>query len=343
MDERILQTPLLGNTGGKEQNEGDGGSAKRGVNLHWLRATVFPPSSQGRDRPLSPLRVQGVIAEALRVSEADFQRMAGGRDGFAEVAYTETGLRHYRHHHGGNFTSVEFTGTGCEVWGSVNIREVLQALEAEGCGLRGTRLDTAADGVWLTPLEAYEAWGAGHVACRARHHDYRANGEGRTFYIGKPATGWQLCLYDRRGFNRAEWRWFAENAAALLAVMVRDGWAEAARLAGSLAKGRVQVAAKGGAARPVWVDGSDDGGPPLPVVAARASSHRASALGIVQSARERLARLLGDAFVLGMGLGLPPDVLAERLAAMEAGYREKPDAETAKAIARLRSAMDRLA
>jgi hypothetical protein len=44
-----------------------------------------------------------------------------------------------------------------------------------------------------------------------------------------------------------------------------------------------------------------------------------------------------------MGLGLPPEVLAERLAAMEASYREKPDAATAKAIARLRSAMDRLA
>jgi hypothetical protein len=287
--------------------------------------------------------VQGVIAEALRIAEADFQRAAGGRDGFAEFVYTETGVRHYRHNNGGNFTSVEFTGTGCETWGPVNIREVLQALEAEGCCLRGTRVDTAADGVSLTPLEAYEAWGAGHVACRARHHDYRANGEGRTFYIAKPETGWQLCLYDRRGFNRAEWRWFRENAAAVLAVLVSGGWREAANLARVLAKGRVQVIAPGSAARAVWLDGSDDHGPEVPVVAARAASHRASALSIVQSARERLARLLGDAFVLGMGLGLPPEVLAERLAAMEASYREKPDADTAKAIARLRSAMDRLA
>jgi hypothetical protein len=103
-------------------------------------------------------------------------------------------------------------GRVCEFLGHSGLICIIEHLE-----LSCTRLDIAFDGHDISPMLLQQTWLDGNVNTRVRREsvDFRHEGVdviGNTFYIGSKKSERVLCAYDRRGFNRLEFRVRGEMA-----------------------------------------------------------------------------------------------------------------------------------
>jgi hypothetical protein len=131
-----------------------------------------------------------------------------------------------------SFVHVEVKGQGLESVPITNVISLLKGFESEGWRWQVSRLDLAWDHCGFSPRTMYEA---------ARRKDVRVSlrrragwcrfidsleaevGEsedgdeqaGQTCYIGSSRSPRQLCVYNRRGFTRCEFRLRGERAAAV--------------------------------------------------------------------------------------------------------------------------------
>jgi hypothetical protein len=133
-----------------------------------------------------------------------------------------------------SFVHVEVKGQGLEGVELQQVIGLLRELEEGGCRWQCSRLDLAWDHCGFSPLTVNDAARRGDVRVPFRRRagwrkfidsaeaepgcegDDRDGQGGQTCYIGSAKSPRQLCVYNRRGFTRCEFRLRGERAAAVL-------------------------------------------------------------------------------------------------------------------------------
>lgn len=92
-----------------------------------------------------------------------------------------------------------------------------------------TRVDVRWDGSGVSPGLLMAAMRGGRIQSASARFDWRESTDGQTFYWGRDAKGRGdrvLCCYNRRGFNRVEFRAYGPAAAVLGAAAASCGLLE---------------------------------------------------------------------------------------------------------------------
>lgn len=135
---------------------------------------------------------------------------------------------------GGNYSQVEFTGHALETLTPAQVRAILFAIRdtritnKDGLEvaptLYATRVDVPFDGAPFTVKEALACveTGAWSSYGRKLKASYARNELGETAYAGSKTADRRLCIYDRRGYVRCEYRAKDDYANELLASFLTD-------------------------------------------------------------------------------------------------------------------------
>lgn len=135
---------------------------------------------------------------------------------------------------GGNYSQVEFTGHALEQLDPAQVRAILFAIRdtrmTNNDGLEvaptlyATRVDVPFDGAPFTVQQALACieTGAWSAYGRKLKASYARNELGETAYAGAKTADRRLCIYDRRGYVRCEYRAKDDYANELLTAFLAD-------------------------------------------------------------------------------------------------------------------------
>ena len=191
--------------------------------IHWLTLTT--------DAPIQ--RVQQMVR---RVGDEPMGVRESGRYNHPRHVLFGTGLEVYYGGLDGQPVVLQWDGEACD---RVNQRRVFEAVATEltlkrhSC--KCTRIDFARDVAGESLVWAIrDAFRAGHYTGHIRRKSVRIEEDdegGRTCYIGSKSSLLRLCVYDRRGPTRFEFRLRKERADHAFNLLIKSGFTSAYRSA----------------------------------------------------------------------------------------------------------------
>lgn len=170
------------------------------VNLHYLTGTSRKSLEY----------IQNYVSSLL--GAAEFVPVGYGGNSYKSSLRSVFGSKIY-YTDGREDVLVWLPGAACEFIGHEALICLVEHLE-----LSVTRLDVAFDGHGVSPALLEETWRDGNVNTRVRRESCKWINEGvddstgNSFYIGSRSSERHICCYDKRGFNRLEFRLKGEMA-----------------------------------------------------------------------------------------------------------------------------------
>lgn len=301
--------------------ENDNEIATSGIahKLDYFSVTLFPEVLEDGGRA-NIQAVRSMLCQALDLP--DTWTLAGTSNrGYAQIFFNDgvdSCTFYATPYSPGQFHShLELKGAGCDAVGVQRLYALEAAAAEVGVRCRVKRLDFAFDHVSFTPDDLKRCWDGGRTQTRIERNNYISNNDGQTFYCGNNQS-FQLCCYNKRGFNRAEVRVYGKDAAQIGQFLLSGRYDEAAIVALGLFGHSITFNEADGSQLQSWSDfrGLADG---RGICAARAArlSPRRSADAKVSALHDRLTSLLASVAILAAGLRLPPTLVGEMLSKMQ--------------------------
>lgn len=289
--------------------------------LDYLSVTLFRESVSGNKSNYA--EVLETICDVFKISN-NFESLGFGGRAYADIrTHPEVeGLTAYLYPKSGNHLHLELKGAACSVIGEEAIGRLGEALSGIDVRARASRVDIACDHVEFSPNDLHARWKGNHVRTRFRKYDYRTNAEGDTFYVGSKDSI-QLCCYNKRGFNRAEIRTYAEVADLLGVMVMRGAFLDAAYASVGTLTGKLTFLEADGQTMPSWAayEALTTSGPVTLPARARdlAPAHQKMVFY-----KDRLQNLLGEVAIISLAFGHPPELIAEMLTQFKLDDASRP-------------------
>lgn len=211
----------------------------RGVQMqvHWLEITLHDAEHSEISKVYQnslkiPLQRNNFISfgDFFRIQtwkKYGYEMASTGKDGsnlFSHPYPNKAGKR-------ANHVHIELKGTQCEQYSLEDIHRLLVNLSRIGSRMVVTRIDFAFDHHSISPQYMIDAWYHKRIRTRCRGFSPQDNPDGsKGFYIGSASSERILCVYDKRGFNRAEFRLKTDFTKKVLPQLLQTNVADLPKL-----------------------------------------------------------------------------------------------------------------
>ena len=296
--------------------------------LDYASLTFFP--NEVGDGAASPTKLLSGLSETLEIPDT-WHTVGKSNRGYAQVRINEgvDGVTAYCFPYAPNqfHMHLELKGAGCEAIGTERLGRIDSHCYDANLRFQASRLDFANDYVGFTPTDLQRTWHSGRTVSRIKRQSFMSNNDGTTFYCGSKES-FQLCCYDKRGFTRAEFRVFGNDAKMFGSLVCDGGYAAAHATVLAIYGDKIAFNEADGSALAAWVAlresgyaDSDRGARPTRVAPA------VPALAKVLGLHETLRSLLGKVVILRTGLGISPELVTEMMDSMKVDAASMPEIE----------------